>query len=117
MHTLIPIFIPLQEYGLLYSDIIGGIKYKINYFCDGRADEFIEEKLKEGKCVLIFDGVDDIAQEIDQKNSMQNLVILPHSIATIISLLQRVLTVIMENWAQKRSIFLLHRANKQFSKN
>ena len=67
MHTLIPIFIPLQEYGLLYSDIIGGIKYKINYFCDGRADEFIEEKLKEGKCVLIFDGVDDIAQEIDQK--------------------------------------------------
>ena len=46
---------------------IGGIKYKINYFCDGRADEFIEEKLKEGKCVLIFDGVDDIAQEIDQK--------------------------------------------------
>lgn len=66
-HTLIPIFIPLQEYGLLYSDIIGGIKYKISYFFDGRADEFIEEKLKEGKCVLIFDGVDDIAQEIDRK--------------------------------------------------
>lgn len=64
---LIPIFIPLQEYGLLYSDIIGGIKYKISAFCDGRTEEFVEEKLKNGKCVLIFDGIDDIAKEIDRK--------------------------------------------------
>lgn len=66
-HTLIPIFIPLQEYGLLYSDIMGGIKYKISHFCAGKVDEFIEETLKDGKCVLIFDGIDDIEHKIDRK--------------------------------------------------
>lgn len=63
-HTLIPVFIPLQEYGLLYSDIIDGIKYKIGPFCDGNVDKIVEEKLKEGEYILIFDGVDDITQEI-----------------------------------------------------
>lgn len=61
--TLIPVFIPLREYGLLYTDIIGGIKYKISPFCDGEIEEFIEHQLKNGGYLLIFDGIDDITQD------------------------------------------------------
>ena len=61
--TLIPVFIPLREYGLLYTDIIGGIKYKISPFCDGKIEEFIEHQLKNGRYLLIFDGIDDITQD------------------------------------------------------
>lgn len=61
--TLIPVFISLQEYGLLYTDIIGGIKYKITPFCDGEVDKIIEQQLKEGRFLLIMDGIDDITQD------------------------------------------------------
>ncbi len=60
---LIPVLIPLQEYGLLYSDIISGIKYKITPFCEGEVDGLIESQLKDGRYLLIFDGVDDITQD------------------------------------------------------
>lgn len=61
--TLIPVFISLQEYGLLYTDIFSGIKYKITPFCDGEADKIIEQQLKEGRFLLIMDGIDDITQD------------------------------------------------------
>lgn len=61
--TLIPVFISLQEYGLLYTDIISGIKYKISPFCDGEVDKLIRQHLKEGRYLLIMDGIDDIAQD------------------------------------------------------
>ena len=61
--TLIPVFISLQEYGLLYADIISGIKYKISPFCDGEVDKLIEQQLKEGRYLLIMDGIDDITQD------------------------------------------------------
>lgn len=61
--TLIPVFISLQEYGLLYTDIISGIKYKISPFCDGEVDKLIEQQLKEGRYLLIMDGIDDITQD------------------------------------------------------
>lgn len=41
-YTLIPVLIPLQEYGLLYTDIVGAIKYKIAPFYDGEIDKFID---------------------------------------------------------------------------
>lgn len=56
-------FISLQEYGLLYTDIFSGIKYKITPFCDGEADKIIEQQLKEGRFLLIMDGIDDITQD------------------------------------------------------
>lgn len=60
---LIPVLIPLQEYGLLYTDIVGAIKYKIAPFYDGEIDKFIGHQLREGKFLLIFDGIDDITQD------------------------------------------------------
>ncbi len=65
-HTrnLIPIFLPLQEYGLLYSDIISGIKYKLTPFSEGKIDKIIETKLKNGEFLLVFDGIDDIVQDV-----------------------------------------------------
>lgn len=62
--TLIPVFIPLQEYGLLYTDIFSGIRYKLSPFCDGETDKLIEQQLKEGRYLLILDGIDDIGQEL-----------------------------------------------------
>lgn len=62
--TLIPVFISLREYGLLYNDIISGIKYKLGPFCNGNIDQLIEQQLKEGRYLLILDGIDDISQEI-----------------------------------------------------
>ena len=62
-YTLIPVLIPLQEYGLLYTDIVGAIKYKIAPFYDGEIDKFIGHQLREGKFLLIFDGIDDITQD------------------------------------------------------
>ncbi len=61
---LIPIFLPLQEYGLLYSDIISGIKYKLAPFCEGDIEQLIEQQLKSGKYLFILDGVDDITEDI-----------------------------------------------------
>lgn len=61
---LIPVLFPLQEYGLLYPDIISGIKYKLSPFCQGNVDKIIDEHLKEGRYIFIFDGIDDIAQEL-----------------------------------------------------
>lgn len=62
--TLIPVFISLQEYGLFYTDIISGIKYKLGPFCDGDINQLVEQQLKEGRYLLILDGIDDISQEI-----------------------------------------------------
>lgn len=62
--NLIPIFLPLQEYGLLYSDIIGGIKYKLTPFAEGDVDKLIENRLKNGDFLLVFDGIDDIVEDV-----------------------------------------------------
>lgn len=89
--TLIPVFISLQEYGLLYTDIIGGIKYKITPFCDGEVDKIIEQQLKEGRFLLIMDpclagytlnGVElfslrDLLHYLNQTNTVLSEHILP----------------------------------------
>lgn len=62
--NLIPVFLPLQEYGLLYLDIISGIKHKLSPFSEGDIDKIIETKLRNGEFLLVFDGIDDISQDI-----------------------------------------------------
>ena len=62
--NLIPVFLPLQEYGLLYLDIISGIKHKLSPFSEGNIDKIIETKLRNGEFLLVFDGIDDISQDI-----------------------------------------------------
>jgi len=59
----LPVYLSLNEYGIVYSNIIDGIKYKIAPFCDGDPYEFISSWLSEGKVVLILDGIDDILTE------------------------------------------------------
>ena len=61
--TYIPVFFPLLEYGMLYTDIISGIKYKLSSFFDGNPDSVIDEWIQNGKFVFIFDGLDDISSE------------------------------------------------------
>lgn len=61
--TYIPIFFPLLEYGMLYTDIKSGIKYKLSSFFDGNPDSVIDEWIRNGKFVFIFDGLDDISSE------------------------------------------------------
>lgn len=61
--TYIPVFFPLLEYGMLYTDIISGIKYKLSSFFDGDPDSVIDEWIQNGRFVFIFDGLDDIPAE------------------------------------------------------
>ena len=53
-NAYIPVFFPLLEYGMLYSDIISGIKYKLSSFFDGNSDGVIDKWLQNGKFVLLF---------------------------------------------------------------
>lgn len=58
---LLPVYLPLYEFGSLYTSILDGIMYKTNPFFSGDVDhDAIREWLKAGKLVLIFDGIDDI---------------------------------------------------------
>ena len=62
---LIPVFLPLQEYGSLYHSIWEGISYKIGPYSSGNIDELIEGFLHSGRLVLILDGIDDIVNDSD----------------------------------------------------
>ena len=61
--SLIPVFLPLYEYGQLYDSIINGIISKVKSFCTGNVELFIESLLKSGKIIFILDGIDDITNE------------------------------------------------------
>lgn len=58
--SLLPVYLPLSEYGVIYSNIIEGISFKIDPFCEGNSQELIKSWLSEGKVILILDGIDDI---------------------------------------------------------
>ena len=60
---LIPIFLPLYEYGLLYDTIRAGIISKINLFGKGNIELLVDSFLKDGKFIFILDGIDDITSE------------------------------------------------------
>ena len=57
---LLPFYLPLYEYGTIYSSIIEGIKYKIKPFCEGNSEGLVRQWLANKQVVLILDGVDDI---------------------------------------------------------
>lgn len=62
-NSSIPIFLPLYEYGQLYDSIINGIISKVKSFCRGNVESYIESLLRDGKIILILDGIDDITTE------------------------------------------------------
>lgn len=57
---LLPFYLPLYEYGTIYSNIMEGIQYKIKPFCEGDPEKIIRQWLTNGQVVLILDGIDDI---------------------------------------------------------
>lgn len=59
----IPVLLPLYEYGILYPDIIGGIKHKVGDYCTGDQDGLIRTWFQNGDLLLIFDGIDDISTD------------------------------------------------------
>lgn len=63
---IIPFYLPLSEYGLLFCSIKDGIRNKVTPFVKGNVDKLIEEWLKSGRAVLILDGIDDIVKEEDR---------------------------------------------------
>lgn len=69
----IPVYLPLMEYGLLYTSIIDGITQKIAPFCEGKAAELLTGYLKEGKLFIILDGIDDIPASLDRTRFIADL--------------------------------------------
>ena len=65
---LLPVYLPLFEFGKIYSSIKEGIKYKLNPFCKNISDNFVRQLLKNDQVVLILDGIDDI-QTFENKSS------------------------------------------------
>ncbi len=59
-NNLLPIYLPLYEYGTIYSNIMDGIAYKIAPFCVGDHKVKITQWLNKGELVLLLDGIDDI---------------------------------------------------------
>lgn len=60
---LLPVFLPLREYGVLYDSIWSGIKSKLSPFCEGDIDQKLLVLLQNGKIVIIADGIDEITDE------------------------------------------------------
>ncbi len=57
---LLPFYLPLYEYGTIYSSIMEGVQFKIKPFCEGNSEDLIRQWLANGQVVLILDGIDDI---------------------------------------------------------
>lgn len=58
----IPIFIPLKDYSDIYTDLRGYIFEKFDSLGNMEEEEF-EELLEEGRCLLLFDGLDEIKSD------------------------------------------------------
>lgn len=63
---LVPVYLPLSEYGILYTSIREGATLKLSSFIHGDANDLITQWLDEQKLVLILDGVDDIVEDSDR---------------------------------------------------
>ena len=59
----VPFYFPLSEYGVLYSDILSGIKYKIGSFFEGNLDMLTTNLLNSEQVLFIFDGIDEIPED------------------------------------------------------
>ena len=76
---IIPFYLPLYEYGVLYESIIDGLKHKLAPYCDGDSEPIIKKWLSDGQALLIMDGIDDILDAgmknkfiLDSKNVILN---------------------------------------------
>ncbi len=58
--NMIPVYLPLSEYGIIYDSIEHGIVYRLKTFITGDPMLLIQDWLKAACMVIIFDGVDDI---------------------------------------------------------
>ena len=63
---LVPIYLPLIEYGKLYDSIEGGIIMKLSNAFGPRSSEILEYLLDEGRVVIILDGLDDVKDGDDR---------------------------------------------------
>ena len=59
---LMPVYLSLVEYGVLYDSIEQGIIRRIEPFISGESLTLIQDWLKTGKMLVIFDGIDDIGK-------------------------------------------------------
>ena len=59
-NELIPIYMPLIEYGVAYSSLKDGIKNRLKPYISKVTTEFIDQLITNGNIVLILDGVDEI---------------------------------------------------------
>lgn len=57
---LLPFYLPLSEYGILYSSIMEGIQYKLSPYCENVSKKLIQQWLISGQAVLVLDGIDEI---------------------------------------------------------
>ena len=70
--TLIPVFIALRslEIGQSVDDLLAEV-LKQNHFKKG--DSFIRKQMEKGKCLLIFDGMDEIVDEATRKKFIHDI--------------------------------------------
>lgn len=59
---LIPVYLSLVEYGVLYDSIEQGIIRRIESYVSGESLTLLQDWLKTGKMLVIFDGIDDIGK-------------------------------------------------------
>jgi hypothetical protein len=63
----IPVFIPLKDYSDSYTDLFDYVYEKFDGL-DGNHDDYeFEALLSEGKCLLLFDGLDEIKSDYRKK--------------------------------------------------
>ena len=59
----IPIFIPLKDYSDTYTELREYVFEKFDSLGGNRNEEEFEELLEEGRCLLLFDGLDEIKSD------------------------------------------------------
>lgn len=64
---IIPFYLPLHEYGVIYSSIFEGIQYKLKPFVQGNISNLVVDMMSSKQILLILDGIDDIQQQ-DNRN-------------------------------------------------
>lgn len=63
----VPIFIPLKDYYEDLDNLFDYVYTKITSLCGSISEEQFEEMLVKGKCLLLFDGLDEIGSTFAQR--------------------------------------------------
>jgi HEAT repeat protein len=73
MDHLIPIFVRLQEFAESDQDLV---PYLVDFFADHGfpyAASFLETKLDEGQCLVLFDGLDEVTDRGEQERVIRHV--------------------------------------------